>query len=836
MSVVGIDFGNSSCCIAVARAGGIETITNDYSQRQTPSCVAFGSKRRVLGVAAKNQQVTNMQNTVVNFKRLLGRQYRDAHVSRVLGDMANRVIETEDGGVGVSVRYLDQENVFSPEQITSMLFTKLKETAEVALQSKMHDVVISVPLFFTDVERRAVLHAAQIAGLNVLRLLNDTTASALAYGIYKTDLPEADQNPRNVVFIDCGQSAMQASVCAFNKGKLKVLATSYDATLGGAEFDKLLADHFTADFKQRYNVDASTSARVRLRLLTECEKLKKQMSANSTRLPINIECFMNDKDVSGYMERATFEQMSTSLLEAVEAMLRRCLSSCSLSQQDIHAVELVGGASRVPAVRRLVEQVFGVAPSTTLNQDEAVARGCALQCAMLSPTFRVREFNITDQQPYTVRLIWPTGDMDVFPKGHAVPYSKMLTFYQTEDLSLTSKYSGDVPYPDPFIGTFTVGGVTSAADGNQQRVKVKVRINKHGIFTLASATLVQQQPGADGSDDKASISTGPTVDAADDSQPMADGEAGDSPSDTSAPSTVPAPDEAAANGDQAEVSAEQNSTPAADNKQTPASQDDKKVKVVKTELPVDAILPGLRFDTLNNLIEKEAQMISNDKLENDRQDAKNSVEEYVYDLRGRLCEELSEFVPAGDKDRVQSLLEETEEWLYGDGEDCQKSVYIERISQLKSIGEPIRVRHREFSERPDVFNAMITVLNRADKIVQAFRGGDAAYDHLDAAEVEKVEKGLNEKRQWMDQQMALLSNLPREMDPPITIQQLHNERQAFESMANPILNKVKPKPKVEQPPTNNGTPAPTAPTGKDSTTAPSGGEKTNHSEETMDVD
>ena len=189
----------------------------------------------------------------------------------------------------------------------------------------------------------------------------------------------------------------------------QVLSTSWDATAGGAEFDRLLTDHFVAEFRTKYRLDADKSARARLRLATECAKLKKQMSANSTRLPINIECFMEDKDVSGALDRAAFEEMAAPLLSAVGGALRRCLETSGLATSDIYAVEIVGGGSRVPAIKGLIEQVFGHSPSTTLNQDEAVARGCALQCAMLSPTFKVREFSVTDLQPYPIRLLWETG-------------------------------------------------------------------------------------------------------------------------------------------------------------------------------------------------------------------------------------------------------------------------------------------------------------------------------------------------------------------------------------------------------------------------------------------
>ncbi|KAF0304168.1 Heat shock protein 4 [Amphibalanus amphitrite] len=800
MSVVGFDFGNESCYIAVARAGGIETIANDFSQRQTPSCVAFGPKNRLLGVAAKNQQVTNLKNTVVNFKRLMGRKYRDPHVTRVLADLPNTFVETEDGGVGVKVQYMGEDAVFRPEQLTAMLFTKLKETAEAALKIKVVDVVISVPCFFTDAERRALLDAAQMAGLNVLRLMNETTATALAYGIYKQDLPAAEEPPRNVVFVDCGQSAVQAAICAFNKGKLKVLSTSWDTTAGGAEFDRLLTDHFVAEFRTKYRVDAEKNARARLRLATECAKLKKQMSANSTRLPINIECFMEDKDVSGYMERATFEEMAAPLLTAVGAALRRCLENSGLATSDIYAVEIVGGGSRVPAIKGLIEQVFGHSPSTTLNQDEAVARGCALQCAMLSPTFKVREFSVTDLQPYPIRLLWETGDMEIFPRNHEVPFSKMLTFHQVEPFTITCKYSGDIPYPDPFIGSFTVQNVTPGADGESQKVKVKVRINIHGVFTVASATLlerVEEAPAPAGDATTTPMETDPAAaPAAEQGGPAADGTA-DGDRDTSPPSDAAM-----------ETDAAKPETPADSKEQGDVKKD--KVKVRKTELPVETVVPGMSPREVGSLTEKEGQMIASDKQEKDRQasgrasraaDSKNAVEEYVYDLRSRLQDDLADFERDEVKTSINAELDTTENWLYEEGEECLKHVYIDRLADLKKLGEPIKNRLREFGERPGALEALSASIQQCDKAVNAYRADDQRYAHLDTAEIEKVEKHLTEKRQWLDKNLGTLCNLAKTQDPPTSAQQIWAEKQAFENLVNPILNKPKPKPpKVEEPP------------------------------------
>uniref|UniRef100_A0A672IMG3 Heat shock 70 kDa protein 4L-like n=1 Tax=Salarias fasciatus TaxID=181472 RepID=A0A672IMG3_SALFA len=379
MSVVGIDVGFQNCYIAVARSGGIETIANEYSDRCTPACVSLASKNRMIGNAAKSQIITNFKNTVHGFKKFHGRAFDDPFVQAEKPKLPYSLHKLDNGNTGIKVRYLEEDKVFTCEQITGMLLTKLKETSENALKKPVVDCVISVPSFFTDAERRSVFDASQIAGLNCLRLITDTTAVALAYGIYKQDLPTPEERPRNVVFVDMGHSSFQVAITAFNKGKLKVLSTAFDPYLGGRNFDEALVDYFCEEFKSKYKLNVRDNPRAVLRLHQECEKLKKLMSANSSDLPLNIECFMNDIDVSSRMNRGHFEEMCAQYLMRVEMPLKVALEQSKLSRDDIYAVEIVGGATRIPAIKERIAKFFGKDVSTTLNADEAVARGCALQ-------------------------------------------------------------------------------------------------------------------------------------------------------------------------------------------------------------------------------------------------------------------------------------------------------------------------------------------------------------------------------------------------------------------------------------------------------------------------
>ncbi|XP_005317130.2 heat shock protein 105 kDa isoform X2 [Ictidomys tridecemlineatus] len=767
MSVVGLDVGSQSCYIAVARAGGIETIANEFSDRCTPSVISFGSKNRTIGVAAKNQQITHANNTVSNFKRFHGRTFNDPFIQKEKENLSYDLVPMKNGGVGIKVMYMDEEHLFSVEQITAMLLTKLKETAENNLKKPVTDCVISVPSFFTDAERRSVLDAAQIVGLNCLRLMNDMTAVALNYGIYKQDLPSPDEKPRIVVFVDMGHSAFQVSACAFNKGKLKVLGTAFDPFLGGKNFDEKLVEHFCAEFKTKYKLDAKSKIRALLRLYQECEKLKKLMSSNSTDLPLNIECFMNDKDVSGKMNRSQFEELCAELLQKIEVPLCSLMEQTQLKVEDVSAVEIVGGTTRIPAVKEKIAKFFGKDISTTLNADEAVARGCALQCAILSPAFKVREFSVTDAVPFPISLVWnhdsedTEGVHEVFSRNHAAPFSKVLTFLRRGPFELEAFYSDPlgVPYPEAKIGRFVVQNVSAQKDGEKSRVKVKVRVNTHGIFTISTASMVEKVPTEE--NEVSSVET-----------------------DMECPNQRP-PENLDTDANEKKVD-------------QPPEAKKPKIKVVNVELPIEANLVWqLGKDLLNMYIETEGKMIMQDKLEKERNDAKNAVEEYVYEFRDKLCGPYEKFICEQEHQNFLRLLTETEDWLYEEGEDQAKQAYVDKLEELMKIGTPVKVRFQEAEERPKLFEELGQRLQHYAKIAADFRNKDEKYNHIDESEMKKVEKSVNEVMEWMNSIMNAQAKKSLDQDPVVRAHEIKAKVKELNNACEPVV--TQPKPKIESP-------------------------------------
>ena len=277
-------------------------------------------------------------------------------------------------------------------QILAMLLSHLKQISETSLQGEVSDCVIGIPCYATEVKRRGYLDAAAIAGLKPLRLMHDVAATALGYGVYRME-PNFNGTVKFVVFVDIGHCDTQVAVVEFKKGEMRVVSHAWDCSLGGRDFDEVLFEYFGEKFKDEYGIDVGSILRAGIRLRAACEKLKKVLSANAEG-QLNIECLMDEKDVKGFIKREEFERLSSELLERIAVPCEKVLIDSGLRLDDIYSVELVGSGSRIPAVARMLTGLFGREPSRTLNASECVAKGCALQCAMLSPTFRVRDYEV----------------------------------------------------------------------------------------------------------------------------------------------------------------------------------------------------------------------------------------------------------------------------------------------------------------------------------------------------------------------------------------------------------------------------------------------------------
>ncbi|KHJ49442.1 hypothetical protein D918_00568 [Trichuris suis] len=810
MSVVGFDFGNQSCYVGVARQGGIEVVTNDYSVRATPTCVSYGSNLRSIGTSAWQKVLTNLKNSVFSFKNLIGRKFNDPVVQAEKNWLPYELVQISNNRIGIKVEHAGSVRTLLPEQVLAAQLEKLKEITEAYLKAKVTDCVIGVPSFWTDAQRRALLDACSIADIGCLKLLNETTAVALTYGIYKQEFPAESEPSQNVIFIDVGHSTTQISACAYNKGKLKVwtisiacisaantfvlvdqmLGVVWDMELGGRDFDMALCNTFASEFATKYKINVRANPKASLRLLQECEKLKKQMAADPNKMPLAIDCFMDDKDVVSGMKRSDFEELCSKLFTKFSNLLKQMLVEAKLKVEDIHSVELVGGGSRLPKMKSIVKEILGKEPCTTLNQDEAVARGCTLQCAILSPTFRVREFGLTDVQPYSIKLNWDTdvegdGESEVFAPGHPFPFSKVLTFYRSQPFALRAAYSSPncIPYPDYVIGKFTVNGVAPAADGSPSKVKVKVRINPSGIFSVCSATMHE----------KVVVST-PAATAI-----------VEEPMDTAEQASTEVPN--SATNEKAE--GEKPTDKEAEANQKPSTKPEKPVVKAKvTDLPIMEQVYCLDQKELELVKGLENEFVRMDRTEREKADAKNAVEEYVYEIREKINDSLRSFITDTDHAAFLKLLNGTEEWLYEEGENQQTETYRERLAQLKvNYGDPVVERWREACERPKAFEDLARSLQQAQKAYEAYQAKNPMFDHWDQKDADKLLKAIEEKYQWYEKSMNMQSRHKPTDPPSVFVAQIVAAREAFESVARQVINKPKPEPpKPKEPPPSTKTP------------------------------
>lgn len=714
--------------------------------------MSFLEKARAIGEGAATAQTSNFKNTVGSLKRLIGRTFQDEAIQNIEKNFIYAELVDAGGEVGVKVNYAGKPHVFSATQVLAMYLAKLRDTAKAELGGQsVSDVVLSVPIWFSDAQRRAMLASAEIADLNPLRVMNELTAAALGYGITKTDLPEPE-NPRNVVFVDIGHSNYQVSVVAFSKGQLTVLGASADPNFGGRNFDRALVEHFAEEFKGKYKIDVFSNPKAVFRLAAGCERLKKVLSAN-TLAQLNVESLMSDIDASSQLKREEFEQLIQPYLEKVEGPLNDALEQSGLAKDEIFSVELIGGSTRVPALKERIAAWYGKGLSTTLNADEAVVRGDTLACATLSPVFRVREFSVHDISPYPIKVSWaPTPDvpdeeneLTVFGNNNPVPSTKILTFYRKEPFTLEAAYADAAHLPfgvTPALGKATIQNVAPNAQGDHSIVKVKARLNLHGVLNVESAYTVDE---------------------------------------------VEKEEEVPVEGAQ-QVEGE------------PVKTEKRVVKKLqrKDDLPVVSEISRLDAKQIAELKEEEGKMHAADKLVVDTEDRRNALEEFIYDQRSRLSERYAAFVQPNEKESYLAKLSESEEWLYTEeGEDATKSAYTSRLEELEKMGAPIQNRWKQNEERPKAASELREVLNKYGSV---FEQEAEKYDHLSDEDKTKVIEKVANTSKWLDDWMYKQSELPKNVDPKLTTEAIFKQKDEVIYLVTPILAKPKPRAPAQEAP------------------------------------
>jgi len=809
MSVVGLDFGCKNAVIAAAGRGGVDVILNGNSNRLNPCMVGF-DQSRTMGEQAGSTASSNYKNTVYSMKRLVGLPFDNpsaqAEMKRCSFSCVPINTDGQPSSIGVKVNYNSEEKVIPIEAVAGMMVKHMGDICAEKSAAAGGDIqqlfpkdwVVSVPSYYTDAQKRAFLSGCQVSGIDVRRLMHENTATALAYGIFK-DIRKEFANkdePTHVMFIDLGATSYTVSVVDFVPGKLIVKSTQSDSDLGGREFDLKIAQWFADKFEEKYKGKLSakpmSKPKVMLKLLAAAEKAKKTLSpAGVKEVRMQVECIMDDLDFGITLTSAKYEEMCQPLLNRLNAPVQRALDETKLKPSDLSSIEVVGGGSRVSCVKIMLATTLGLDKSainyglsTTMNADESVARGCALQSAILSPRFKVLPYEIIEYQPYPIQVSWEgesenghSAEMEgegegnaaspnsvvMFDRGSNFPCVRRVTLRRSGEFKVVASYhesSLNHFFPEGCTREIATFQIKSIASG-ENKIRVNVKQDLHGIVSLSSAQVIEE-----------------IMEEEEPAEAAKEGEA----KKEEAKEEEGAEGEAKKEGEVVEAKKEV----------------EKKKKVKKTNLESTTSRPTqmtkVAFDAA---FELEVAMANADRIVKETADLRNELESYVYDMRDKIISEssLKSYCTSSEAASFSSELEKCENWLYEDGFDAAKKVYVEKLAGLKKYGDKIQYRMKESQTRPNAFSSLKSTVEKYTNWLNS-SVGDEKFAHITDEERTKCHTKCDETSGWMYEMLDKQGSLAVNADPAVTTAQIITRNKELSNSVSPIMHKPVPKPKA----------------------------------------
>lgn len=771
MSVLGFDIGNANSLIAIAQKGGVDLVANEASSLINPSMVAYGEQQRFEGEAAKSQQSTNLRNTIENIKYLIGRRWSSAVLQSELSGLGyqNSFCEDPCGRLGIKVEYLMNPCVFTCEQVYAALLHKLRSITERSSKNRVRDLVISVPSYYDDSQRRAVLDAAVIANLNVLRLINDHMAAAINYGLFKLNLSETE--PRRVMIIDTGHLSFTASIFEFTRSQAKALSSVSCNGLGGRGVDYLLANYFAEEFLSKYNVDLRKYPKPWYRLVTAVEKVKKVLNQNPSMV-FNVECIYEGRDINSTINRDKFEQLIQPLSDMIPTVLHEALDKAGLKSADLYSVELIGSTSRLYYYQKVITSCLNLNLSFTMNAEEAVVKGAALACAMCSPLIHVRKYDIIDRFMHQINVSWTLDgvewmDKQMFEYGTQLKNMGIARYLHVSVLGMPSdrqslelrvscsQLESDVPIAEATISNIPPGATN---------VRIKMRINASGILVIESAEAELREEIVESSNNPTSADV--NMDGCEDNRQQ-------SPSDSTT-----------SNGNE-KMEVDGNANEGVAVTPTPDATKPVEKKFKKTYVPIVLKVfyrNGLSQETLNNYkkieqnIEDQSMQISNAR------EARNALEAYIYDVRSLLETTWKDFTKPEELNEISTQLEQNIQLLEEESEYQPITAYEDRLRHLHTLCDPISFRVYEHQNLPSAVRGLRDLI---DKFVSR---SDQLNDYIPQEDAKKFTNQIKNTREWLDSYLIKQSKLSQTDDSILTTAAVLQRLGELKNVCVPILD------------------------------------------------